>query len=164
MIQQEVEASLVLTSLRYFAWVGRYDVLFIWMLPLIVLAANLVLHLYFAGRSGIPLKQFLIHLPVSFAIMTCSTPTIAVALWREMRGQRVVFNPTNEVKPFSAKHLRFRELSGLCWFPIVMSTGCLLLTIMKPWNLVMYANFLWIAIAIVSPYVVWTVHRNVTIS
>ena len=133
------------------------------MLPLIVLAANLVLHLYFAGRSGIPLTQFLLHLPVSFAITTCSAPTIVVALWREIRGQRVVFNPTNEIKSYSAKPIRFRELTVLCWFPIVMSIGCLLLTTIKPWNLFMYANFLWVTIAILSPYVVWTVHRNVTI-
>ena len=155
MIQPKVDMGIVINSLNYFIWAGRYDILFIWVFPLIVLAANICLNSWFAHRSGILIKQYLLHVILSIAITYCSVPKIAGAIRRQILRKKVIFNPTNEKLLKFSKPSILLDIISLSWFPVGLAILVVIVSIIFPANLIIYFNFIWLFAAFLSPVIIW---------
>jgi hypothetical protein len=162
MLVHRVEAVSFITGLQYLVRAQRLDLLLVWAAPLAIFFASLCLHLWHALRSGVTIREYVSSLPVMFAVTSCSAPVVAVAFWREARGKRVVFHPTNETNRLDPAILRLPDLCALCWFPVLLAAAVCLLSVFRPFNLLAYANILWVSVAAVTPLTVWFTHRNVS--
>lgn len=159
LLQPGVDLDVVMNSLRYLIWAGRYDVLLIWVFPLVVLAANLCLNLWHARRAGVPTREYVRHVLLSVAITNFCVPAVAKAFRRHFSGLKVRFDPTNEI--FAAHGWKsWRESFSRSWFVVLLASVSALIAWMRPANLLVSGNLVWLGLAVVSPAVVWRAHSK----